>query len=371
MLGFTLIEMLVVIAIIGILAALLLPAINSAKLHAKRIACVNNLRQTGLGFLMFANDHNGKLPMQVSSRDGGTAELLKGTNQVSDEFTKAYRHFQALSNELGTPKILVCPMDTRAAAENFPALRNTNVSYFVNARAEIGQPMAILAGDRNLTNNSAGEQTVLRLDAISFLRWTAELHRFKGNLLYADGHVEKLNRPTLMVTSAGANTVAALAMPTDEPPSAAAPSKPEIPSNPSLGRPPSLPGNQGSGKALPGTSPASNPPPVNEMSLSAAKQSGAQPTLQSASAWLAHTQQTNSISNVVMSAPRSQSIVDQEELAMGTFDYKLMKLLQSVINWWYRLLLLVVLLFIAYAVWREWNKRQERRGFRKLLEDEI
>ncbi len=207
--------MLVVIAIIGILAALLLPAVNSAKLHAKRIACVNHLRQTGLGFQMFANDHNGKLPMQVSNRDGGTAELVNVTNQESADFTSAYRHFQALSNELVTPKVLLCAMDTRVAAENFPSLRNTNASYFVNVRAENGRSTTILAGDRNLTNNSAGGQTVLRLDANSYLRWTAELHRFKGNLLYADGHVEELNRPAIMA----ANAVAALALPTDEPPS--------------------------------------------------------------------------------------------------------------------------------------------------------
>lgn len=357
--------MLVVIAIIGMLAALLLPAINSAKLHAKRIACVNNLPQTGLGFQMFANDHNGRLPAQISSRDGGTAELVNPTNRVSANFTSAYRHFQALSNELGTPKILLCAMDMRGAAENFPALRNTNVSYFVNARAVIGRSMSILAGDRNLTNNSAGERTVLRLDANSYLRWTAELHRFKGNLLYADGHVEQLNRPTLMVTSVDANRVAALAMPTDEPPLTAPPSQPEIPKNPSL------PDNQTSGKALPNTPPASNAPPVKVMSLSAAKQSGAQTILQPGSAWQVHTQQTSSMSNIVMSAPRPQSVVDQDELVMGTIDYKLMKLLQSVIKWWYLLLLLVVLLFIAYAVWREWNKRQERRGLRKLMEDEI
>jgi prepilin-type N-terminal cleavage/methylation domain-containing protein len=57
--AFTLIELLVVIAIIAILAAMLLPTLASAKEKTKRTACRNNLKQMGLGSLMYASDNTG------------------------------------------------------------------------------------------------------------------------------------------------------------------------------------------------------------------------------------------------------------------------------------------------------------------------
>src|ERR1039458_6134553 len=169
--GFTLVGLLIIIAVLGILAAMLIPALVSAKGKSKRIQCVSNLKQDGLAFRLWEGDNGDKYSMAVSTNKNGTMEYA----------ADVFRHFQVMSNELSTPKILVCPADNRTAAASFARLENQNVSYFVGLDATDVRPQMLLTGDRNVTNGIAPEHSILRLVPDQPAGWTEDMHNGQGN----------------------------------------------------------------------------------------------------------------------------------------------------------------------------------------------
>jgi prepilin-type processing-associated H-X9-DG protein len=183
--GFTLVALLVIIAVLAILAAMLLPALAASKKKSSRLGCVNNLKQAGLAVRIWSGDNGDKYPMEVPSNLGGSKEFTTGAD--------VFRHFLVMSNELSTPRILVCPNDDRMAAADFAHLKNQNVSYFVGLDASETNPQMLLAGDRNITGGSAPEKGILKLVPGGPAGWTAAIHNHNGNVALADGSVQSFS----------------------------------------------------------------------------------------------------------------------------------------------------------------------------------
>jgi prepilin-type processing-associated H-X9-DG protein len=199
--AFTLIDLLLIIAAIIAIAAIALP--NMARPHTRSpsISCVNNLKQVGLAFRIWAGDNNDKFPTQVSTTNGGAMETVLTGNVAAV--------FQVMSNELSTPKILFCPTDKlRQQAAVFASAQpsNTNISYFVNLDAVDTNPSMFLSGDDNLLiggqphdrlSGSPAASGVLPLTTNSLIAWSEARHEKQGNVALADGSVQQLSTSNL------------------------------------------------------------------------------------------------------------------------------------------------------------------------------
>lgn len=229
--AFTLLEMMVVVGVVVLLFLMFIPKTTGCRTKATTINCVNNLKQVGLSFRMWAGDNGEKYPMQIAVTNGGPLQQVALSNGTGAVFM--YQIFQVMSNELGTPKITICPADGyRNYATNFGGhftdLGNTAVSYFVGKDADESNPQQYLAGDRNIgikpaygwsgndpdggvtgfspNSGATGSYRSLATYAKDVrLQWTDKLHQAMGNVCLADGSVQQYTSAKMRagITNAG------------------------------------------------------------------------------------------------------------------------------------------------------------------------
>lgn len=179
--GFTLIELLVVIAVIAILASLLLSVLASAKAKARKIQCVNNLRQVAITMDLYLQNSSDRLPQRYYGFNAAGVEI------GYDELWLPYSGTtQASSNKL--TQLFLCPS---MGQTDYPHQPGYGMNwYYDNAKVnDIPNHSQTIILAETLGNAETGSHRADR-DSASPGQLDSERHRGKANYLFMDSHVD-------------------------------------------------------------------------------------------------------------------------------------------------------------------------------------
>ena len=198
--AFTIIELLVVIAIIAILAAILFPVFARARENARRASCMSNLKQIGLGIMMYSQDYDEKLPPTYNYYNGSGNSPLVWWEDVTQPYLKSFQ-------------IFVCPSDSTPYSESALRTGLTPASFLTSYATNesvmtAGTGVAVAAFQSPATTILATDCTTIEIfakynDDPTTPSWAGatlvridKRHLDGANFLWADGHVKWLKQTT-------------------------------------------------------------------------------------------------------------------------------------------------------------------------------